>query len=140
MAAAIQDLKKLERINNAVESPIDEIRVLDKITKEVIVILAEAMGLTKGEFVELLPVSERTVERLKKGEHLQISLAEHLFYLLKVTLKGISVFENQKDFAKWLKTPLVSLEGMAPIDILGSILGCNITFDILGRIEYGVYS
>lgn len=134
------ELNQILNVKQKIESPIDELEVLGQLTKGVILTLVKVTGLTKKEIIEILPRSEKTIERLKNKETLELSLAEHLVGVAKVAIEGNELYENPKTFAKWLKTPHRVLCGLEPYEILRTVMGCNIIIDLLGRTKYGVYN
>ena len=139
MAKTIE-LNEVLNIKRKIVSPIDEIAVIDKITKRIIEPLAKLIGFTKKDIIEILPVSAKTIERLNPREYVDEVLAEHLLGLAKVAVEGNEVFEDTNLFSTWLRTPHPALNGLEPFEILRTITGCNIIIDILGRIKYGIYS
>jgi putative toxin-antitoxin system antitoxin component (TIGR02293 family) len=49
-------------------------------------------------------------------------------------------FEDKEKFNRWMVAPNKALGGKAPFDIINSQFGREEVKNILGRIEYGVYS
>lgn len=134
---------KLNTILNTkkrIETPIDEMRAMKRITKAIIEDLAQLLGLTKTDFIALLPVSPKTVERLKEGIIDDLVLSEHLLHLAKVAREGFDVFEDSHQLAVWLKTPHPFINRLEPYEILRTVTGCNIITDLLGRAKYGIVS
>lgn len=54
--------------------------------------------------------------------------------------RGIEVFEDKESFLGWLKHPCIALGSVSPESILKQENGLQTVMNILGRIEYGVYS
>ena len=54
--------------------------------------------------------------------------------------KAVQVMESEDNARKWLTSPQVGLGGAAPLDYAESEMGAREVEDLLGRIEYGVYS
>lgn len=136
----ILELNQLLNVRQKIETPFDEIKVLDKLTKNIITKIIKITGLTKKEIIEILPVSIKTIDRLDPNEFVDDVLAEHLISIAKLAKEGIELFPEPKNFALWLKTPHAVLSGLEPIEILRTVIGCNIVIDLLGRTKYGVYS
>ena len=53
---------------------------------------------------------------------------------------AIEVFEDEDTGRNWLHTPSPYLENSTPISMFNSSEGIEKVRDMLGRIEYGVYS
>lgn len=66
--------------------------------------------------------------------------SERLLILDQLAIYGASVFQDAGKFIRWLRRPLQLLENRSPLDLLDSSTGIQLVEDILGRIEYGVFS
>ena len=134
----VLELKKILHSKKPIETPMDEMRVMENLTKKVVEDLPGLLGLSKKDFVVLLPVSAKTVERLKDGIIEDLSLAEHLLHLAKIAKEGMDVFEDSKILAEWFKKPHPYLNGLEPYEVLRTITGCNIVVNLLGRAKHGI--
>ncbi len=54
--------------------------------------------------------------------------------------KGIHAFENRDRFYRWLNTPCPALGDKMPAKLIETPESFQQVLDVLGRIEYGVYS
>ena len=54
--------------------------------------------------------------------------------------KAVEVMEGEDAARRWLSSPQVGLGGAVPMDYAGTEVGAREIEDLLGRIEYGVYS
>jgi putative toxin-antitoxin system antitoxin component (TIGR02293 family) len=54
--------------------------------------------------------------------------------------KAVEVLESVEGARRWLNAPQVGLGGAVPLEYAESELGAREVEDLLGRIEYGVYS
>ncbi len=54
--------------------------------------------------------------------------------------KAIEVLESAENARQWLASPQVGLGGAVPLEYAETELGAREVEDLLGRIEYGVYS
>lgn len=131
-------LKEILHTRNPIETPMDEMKAMAKITTKVVDDLPKLLGLTKRDFAALLPVSAKTIERLDEGVIEDLSLAEHLLYLAKVTKEGMDVFEDPKILVEWLKRPHPYINELEPYEVLRTITGCNIVVNLLGRAKHGI--
>lgn len=133
-------LNEVLNVKNKIESPLDEIKVIDKLNKGILKIISRHMGLTIKEIIEILPKSAKTIERLKPHEIMDQVLAEHFLSLGKVVIEGSELFADPGTFSKWLKTPHNVLSRLEPYELLRTTTGCNIVIDLLGRTKHGIHS
>ncbi|NDU98824.1 type II RES/Xre toxin-antitoxin system antitoxin [Spirosoma terrae] len=101
---------------------------------------ASLLELTIRELAILLSMNERTMARRLVSGSLNKVESERLLLLKALAAHGLRVFEDQGKFNRWLRRPLEILEGQSPLQMLDMATGSQIVDQILGRIEYGVYS
>lgn len=109
------------------------------LTKDDADALAEVYGLTDREMANILNLSERTYHRYKEEARLDVSASDRLLQLKKLLQYGEEVFEEREKFKRWMRRPLRSMYGEAPLALLNTITGMKIVETALGRIEHGVY-
>lgn len=102
--------------------------------------LASLLDLSIRELAALLAMNERTIARRLAGGSLNKVESERLLLLKTLAAHGLRVFEDQGNFNRWLRRPLTILEGQSPLQLLDTATGFQVVDQILGRIEYGVYS
>ncbi|OUJ74756.1 type II RES/Xre toxin-antitoxin system antitoxin [Hymenobacter crusticola] len=103
--------------------------------------LQRRMQFSNKEISELLAISESTLARREQNKRaLTRDEAEKTIQLSAVMAKGLEVFEEEDDFRHWLETDNVALGGIRPKDLLTSAIGRDQVRDLLGRIQYGIYS
>ena len=102
--------------------------------------LATLLELTIRELAILLSMNERTMARRLVSGSLNKVESERLLLLNALAAHGLRVFEDQGKFNRWLRRPLDILEGQSPLQLLDTATGFQVIDQILGRIEYGVYS
>jgi putative toxin-antitoxin system antitoxin component (TIGR02293 family) len=54
--------------------------------------------------------------------------------------KAVEVMESEENARQWLASPQLGLGGAIPLDYATTEVGAREVEDLLGRIEYGVYS
>jgi len=54
--------------------------------------------------------------------------------------QAVEVMESEETARQWLTSPQFGLGGAAPLDYAETEVGAREVEDLLGRIEYGVYS
>jgi len=103
--------------------------------------LQRRMQFSNKEISELLAISESTLARREQSKRaLTRDEAEKTIQLSAVMAKGLEVFEDEDDFRHWLETDNVALGGIRPKDLITSAIGRDQVRDLLGRIQYGIYS
>ncbi len=102
--------------------------------------LATQLELTIRELATLLSMNERTMARRLVSGSLNKVESERLLLLDALAAHGLRVFEDQGKFNRWLRRPLEILDSQSPLQMLDTATGFQVVDQILGRIEYGVYS
>ncbi len=110
------------------------------VTKRALLNLTKYLCFTLNQISELLPISERTVQRYARSKHFNPSISEQILQIAEVAAKGVDVFENKDDFLAWMKQRNVALGKKTPISLLRSRFGAQMVLDEIGRIEHGVVS
>ena len=110
------------------------------ITKASLLHLADYLDLTISQIADLLPITERTIQRYADDRHFSPSVSEHILQIAECTAAGIRVFEDKGKFLTWLRHPNRALGQQTPMSLLSSRFGSEMVLDELGRIEYGVFS
>lgn len=140
-----------EMITNAPEwsSPLDALRLIDYSREGVVSTeagrVAGLLGVTDKEMARLLNQSIVTFHRQAKvgllGEtRLDAATSERLLLLARLATYGVTVFQDKGKFTRWLHRPLRLLADRSPVDLMDSTTGVQLVEDILGRIDYGVFS
>jgi putative toxin-antitoxin system antitoxin component (TIGR02293 family) len=89
---------------------------------------------------ELLPVSERTIQRCSSEDQFNSIVSEQILQIAEVAAKGKKVFEGKNKFLSWMNHPNKALANRTPASLLSSRFGIEMVLDELGRIEHGVLS
>lgn len=129
-------------IKEDIESPFDFITIADKgLNSNVILNFRKYFDISREFTADLLNVSEPTIYRWIRGnKKLERNYSIQLFELAELFLYGTEVFENKENFFKWLDISNTALGGLKPKELLEVPGGISKVRDLLGRIEYGVYS
>jgi putative toxin-antitoxin system antitoxin component (TIGR02293 family) len=95
-----------------------------------------------ADLVQALGVSIRTVQRRTGAPQRPLSQDQggRAWKFAEVLTKATDVFGTQSDAEKWLTTPAVALDQRRPVDLLSSPAGVEMVEQLLGRLEYGVYT
>ncbi len=110
------------------------------ITKNAVSHLANYLSLSWKQVADLLPITERTIQRYTPQQHFSAVVSEQVLHIAEVLAKGNEIFENRENLLKWLNTPNKAFSGNTPFSLLGSRFGTELVLEELGRIEFGVYS
>ena len=92
------------------------------------------------DFAVIAGTSARTLSRLKPNQNIPQQAAEVTISLMRAYEKAKDIFGSQETAVKWLKSPNNVLGGITPVQAMSSRFGAEEVMDILGRIEYGVFS
>ena len=92
------------------------------------------------DFAVIAGTSARTLSRLKPDQNIPRQAAEVTISLMRAYEKAKEIFGTQENAVKWLKSPNNVLGGITPVQAMSSRFGAEEVMDILGRIEYGVFS
>lgn len=92
------------------------------------------------EFAIVAGTSSRTLSRLKPEDNIPKQAAEVTISLMRAYSKATEIFGNKDSAVKWLKMPNNILGGITPVQAMSSRFGAEEVMDILGRMEYGIYS
>lgn len=110
------------------------------ITKTAVSNLANYLSLSSKQVADLLPVTERTLQRYSPRQHFNQAVSEQVIHIAEVVAKGIEIFKEKSKLLLWLNTPHKVFSGNTPFSLLSSRFGTELVLEELGRIEFGVYS
>ncbi len=122
------------------EPAVRYLKAHDGITKSDFIAVAAMTGLNLTEFSSYLPVSKRTIEKVKEEELLNPQVSDRVLQIATLYQQGIEIFGSPSTFKEWMNSPLIALGSKKPIDYMDNGTGIAIIHDLLGRIEHGVYS
>ena len=131
-----------EFIDRPIESEFDLIALSNEgITKQSLESLISYLGISKKAFSEnILDASVKTLERKKSTDRLGKYTSSLAIEIAKVVEHALDVFEDEEKVKVWLNSPIGALNYSKPIDLFYLPTGLRMVDNILGRIEYGVYS
>lgn len=124
------------------ESTYDYIRIADHGIKAVALSnIRDFCQLPKSDLAQILNISPSTQYRwIKENRTLDRNSSIKLLELYDLFRYGMDIFEDIPTFLKWLRLPNQALGGMEPMTLLEIPEGISKVRDLIGRIEYGVYS
>jgi putative toxin-antitoxin system antitoxin component (TIGR02293 family) len=102
--------------------------------------LAEALRISEARLARIVGVSGTTLGRRKRSGALAPDEGDRVWRVAALLERAVAVFGGEEDAAAWLVDPNVALGGEAPLALADTAPGARAVDDLLGRIEYGVYS
>ncbi len=131
-----------EFVNTTIESSFDFIRLASNgISVNILKNFKEYFDVSMEQISEYLDTSEPTLYRWMSQEKvLGNKHAVKIFEITDMFLFGCEVFGTKENFFQWLKLANQALGGMRPAELIGIPGGISKVKDVIGRIQYGVYS
>jgi putative toxin-antitoxin system antitoxin component (TIGR02293 family) len=102
--------------------------------------VAASLGFSDRELAGALKIPSRTLDRRFKHEVLSPDESDRLARVVSILKRAQEVFGNVEKTRDWMNTPLSAFEGETPLQRADTSMGANQVEDVLGRIDYGVYS
>lgn len=102
--------------------------------------LTSDFGLPMEKFAPMLGISKATLHRRKVAGKLDTAESDRVVRFARLLGRAIAVMESPESGRRWLISPQVGLGGMVPVVYAETEIGAREVEDLLGRIEYGVYS
>jgi putative toxin-antitoxin system antitoxin component (TIGR02293 family) len=87
-----------------------------------------------------LGISKATLHRRKAQGRLGRAESDRVLRYARLMGKAVEVFESEENARRWLTSAQFGLGGAVPLDYAETEVGGREVEDLLGRIEYGVYS
>ncbi len=114
--------------------------VRDGISKKDLELLKDKTGLDYTMLAKALSVTRATLINKKRDQKFGINLSEKIIGLADLYSYGFEVFEDEDRFNEWMARPNKALDGKVPYDIIDNQYGREELKNLIGRIDYGVYS
>jgi putative toxin-antitoxin system antitoxin component (TIGR02293 family) len=103
--------------------------------------LAQELSMPRAEVARLLGISERTLSRrVTSNSRLTAAESDRVVRLARILAQAKETLGDMEKAGRWLQTSNRALEGDKPIDRLDTDIGARSVEQVLGRIEYGLYS
>jgi len=98
------------------------------------------LAMPMDKLVPMLGISKATLHRRKSSGRLDVGESERLVRIARLLGRAAAVMESLENGRRWLTSPQVGLGGAEPLDFAQTEVGAREVEDLLGRIDYGVYS
>ncbi len=103
-------------------------------------VLQASLDVPMDKLASKLGISKATLHRRKAQGRLGPEESDRVLRFARLMGKAVEVLEGELAARRWLKSPQVGLGGAVPLDYAETEVGAREVEDLLGRIEYGVYS
>jgi len=117
---------------------IDIIR--EGISKKDLENLKEKSDLDYNQLSKVLSVARATLINKKGTAKFDMVLSERIVGVADIYSYGYEVFEDENRFNEWIFRANKALGGQSPYDLLDNQYGREEVKNLIGRIDYGVYS
>jgi putative toxin-antitoxin system antitoxin component (TIGR02293 family) len=98
-------------------------------------------GLGLSMLASIVGIPERTLARRKASGKLSPEESERLIRISRIFEQTMDLFDNELAAAvRWLTSPKKALDNQQPIQYARTELGAREVENLLGRLEYGVFS
>lgn len=98
----------------------------------------DLLGLSQEQLARLLNISPRTLQRQRR-QTIPPAVANRIYRILEVYDDALRISENNpEDAVRWLHTPLLTLGGARPVDLLDTEAGIHDVISLITGIEYGM--
>ncbi|HEX8311274.1 MAG TPA: antitoxin Xre/MbcA/ParS toxin-binding domain-containing protein [Chthoniobacteraceae bacterium] len=102
--------------------------------------LQESLGLSMEKLLPMLGMSKATLHRRKASGRLDPLESDRVVRFARLFGRAIEVMEAEDAARHWMGSPQIGLGGAVPLDYARTEVGAREVEDLLGRIDYGVYS
>ena len=98
------------------------------------------LDLPMDKLAPLLCISKATLHRRKAAGRLDVAESDRVVRYARLLGKASSVMESIENGRRWFTSPQTGLGGAVPLEYAQTEFGAREVENLLGRIEYGVYS
>jgi len=103
--------------------------------------LQASLAVPAERLAPMLGISKATFHRRKgAGSKLMPGVSDRVLRFARLLGQAFKVFGDMEDAKQWLSSPQFGLGGAVPLDYAKTEVGAREVENLLGRIEYGVYS
>ncbi|MCE7066446.1 antitoxin Xre/MbcA/ParS toxin-binding domain-containing protein [Dyadobacter sp. CY326] len=100
----------------------------------------DKIGMDYDQLAATLSVARATLINKKGADKFNPTVSEKLVGLADIYSYGYEVFEDVDRFNRWIFSPNRALGGESPYNLLDNQYGREEVKNLIGRIDYGVYS
>jgi putative toxin-antitoxin system antitoxin component (TIGR02293 family) len=114
--------------------------VREGVSKKKLESLKSKTNLDYDKLSTILSTTRATLINKKGTEHFSTALSERIVSIADLYSYGFEVFEDESKFNEWIFRPNQALGGKQPFELLDNHFGREEVKNVIGRINYGVYS
>jgi putative toxin-antitoxin system antitoxin component (TIGR02293 family) len=103
-------------------------------------VLQASLDMPLERLASKLGISKATLHRRKSQGRLGREESDRVLRFARLMGKAVEVLEGEENARRWLSSSQFGLGGAVPLDYAETEVGAREVEDLLGRIEYGVYS
>ena len=103
-------------------------------------VLQASLAVPMDKLGSILGISKATLHRRRSGQRLSSSESDRVVRFARLMGKAVEVMESEDNARKWLNSAQRGLDNAVPLEFAETEVGAREVEDLLGRIEYGVYS
>jgi putative toxin-antitoxin system antitoxin component (TIGR02293 family) len=144
---AANEINNLVILHNASKKPESRMTSFEKIniiregiSKKDLENLKEKTDLDYNQLSKVLSVARATLINKKGTAKFDMVLSERIVGVADLYSYGYEVFEDENRFNEWIFRSNQALGGQSPYDLLDNQYGREEVKNLIGRIDYGVYS
>ena len=102
--------------------------------------LQATLAVPMDKLVPMLGISKATLHRRKGEGRLNQAESDRVVRYARLMGRALEVLESEDNARQWLTSPQFGLGGAVPLEYAETEVGAREVEDLLGRIEYGIYS
>lgn len=102
--------------------------------------LKEVTELDYEKLAFIVGLTRQTITQKPVSYKYEVSESDKIYRIADLYSYGYDVFENKEGFNEWMMAENSALGNKKPIDFLDTMYGFQEVKDLIGRIDYGVYS
>ncbi len=122
-------------------TPLEKMEIVrEGVSKKDLEHLKEKAELDYDKLAKALSVTRATLINKQKEKKFGLVLSEKIVGLADIYSYGYEVFENEDRFNQWMFTSNQALGGKTPYELIDNQFGREEVRNVIGRIDYGVYS
>jgi putative toxin-antitoxin system antitoxin component (TIGR02293 family) len=122
-------------------TPLEKMAVAEiGVSKKDLERLKNKANLDYERLAQALLVTRATLINKKGKAKFNRGLSERIVGLADIYSYGYDVFGNEERFNRWMSSPNQALGGRSPYELVNSQFGREEIRNMIGRIDYGVYS
>lgn len=137
----VEEIVRPERLSSEVSSP----RLIEMLEEGLPVseleFLQKSLDIPMEKMLDVLGIAKSTLHRRRKGEQrLDTAQSDRVIRYARLKRRAVEVLESDIAARQWLKSPQYGLGGAVPLHYAQTEVGAREVEDLLGRVEYSVYS